>query len=88
MDVKKTRGPPFYIFRHCAAVENSQFSFFFNFFDVSKGPPIFFHIFQQTGVSKCPKGVPFTILKTLRFLSLRYSADIGRSRLVENFRGL
>ena len=28
------------------------------------------------------KGPPFTILKTLRFLSLRYSADFGRSRLV------
>ena len=28
------------------------------------------------------KGPPFTILKTLRFLSFRYSADFRRSRLV------
>ena len=37
---------------------------------------------EQTGVSKSPKGPPFRILKTLRFLSLRYSADFGRSWLV------
>ena len=36
----------------------------------------FFHILQPTGVSQSPKGPPFTIL------SLRYSADFGRSRLV------
>ena len=39
----------------------------------------FFDILQQTGFSKGP---PFTILKTLRFLSLRYSADFRRYRFV------
>ena len=40
-----------------------------------KGTPLqfFFHTLQQTGV--CPL---FSILKTLRFLSLRYSADFDR----------
>ena len=48
-----------------------------------KGPPFeFYDILQQTGFSKSLKGPPFTILKTLRFLSLRYSADFRRSRLV------
>ena len=42
----------------------------------------FFDILQQTGFSKSPKSPPFTILKTLRFLSLGYSADFRRSRLV------
>ena len=47
------------------------------------GPPFnLFDILQQTGFSKSPKGPPFTGLKTLRFLSLRYSADFRRSRLV------
>ena len=40
------------------------------------------HTLEQTGVSKSPKVHLFTILKTSRFLSLRYSADFGRSRLV------
>ena len=51
-----------------------------------KGPPrgpICFDILQQTGVSKSPKSASlFKILKTLRFLSLRYSADFRHSRLV------
>ena len=41
-----------------------------------------FHTLEQTGVSKSPTGPPFTLLKTSRFLSLRYSADFGHSRLV------
>ena len=48
-----------------------------------KGSP--FHTLEQTGVSKSPKDPPFTILKTSRFLSLRDSADFGRSRLVFQF---
>ena len=36
----------------------------------------FFDILQQSGFSKSRKGPPFHILKTLRFLSLRYSADV------------
>ena len=42
-----------------------------------KGPPSIFR--QQTGFSKSPKAPPFT---TLRVLSLSYSADFRRSRLV------
>ena len=44
----------------------------------------FFDILQKTGFSKTPKGPPFTGLKTLRFLSLRYSDDFRRSRLVRS----
>ena len=46
---KNQKGPPFYIFRHCAAFSERK-------------------IFFQKNV--------------LRFLSLRYSADLRRSRLV------
>ena len=46
-------------------------------------PPFnLFDILQQTGFSKSSKGPPSTGLKTLRFLSLRYSADFRRSLLV------
>ena len=38
----------------------------------------FFHTLPQTGVTKSP----FTILKTLQFLSLRYTSGFGRSQLV------
>ena len=41
-----------------------------------------FDILKQTGFSKSRKGPPFTILKPLRFLSLRYSANFRCSRLV------
>ena len=37
---------------------------------------------QQIGFSKNPKVPPFTISNSLSFLSLRYGADFGRSRLV------
>ena len=56
---------------------------FFEIVSISKGSPFkFFDILQQSEVSKSPKGPPFTIFKTLRFLSVRYSADFRRSRLV------
>ena len=59
---KFSKGPPFYIFRHCDTVQMSVQNLF---------------IFcNQLGVSQSPEGPPFTIL------SLRYSADVGRSRLV------
>ena len=35
-------------------------------------------------IFKMPKGFPFTVLKTLRFLSHRCSADFRRSRLVSS----
>ena len=51
-----------------------------------KGSPFnFFDILQQTGLSTSPKGLFLQSLqfkKNLRFLSLRYSADFRRSRLV------
>ena len=81
MDAKKSQRVPFCIFRHCDTVQKSQFLIFSN---SPNGPFIFFLIFQQTGVSKSPKGPLFTILKTWRFLRLRYSADFGRSRLVKS----
>ena len=48
---------------------------------VSKGSPFNFDILQQTGFSKSPEGPPFTGLKSLRFLNLRYTADFRRPRL-------
>ena len=49
----------------------------FHFIIVSKRSPFnFSYLLQSTEVSQNPKGPPFTIL------SLRYSADFGRSRLV------
>ena len=51
-----------------------------------KGPPSLFWYFSTDWIFKTPKRSPFTILKTLRFLSLRYSADFRRSRLVYYFR--
>ena len=48
-----------------------------------KGPPFhFIDVLQQTGFEKVKRVTPFTILKTLPLLSLRYSADFRRSRLV------
>ena len=55
------------------------------FFLSSKGPPFnLFDILNQTGFSKNPNDPPFTSLKTMRFLSLGYSADFRRSRLVKS----
>ena len=73
------KGPPFNFFHILQPAGVSQ---------SPKGPPfyifrhcdtvqfIFFHILPPAGVSQNPKSPPFTIL------SLRYSADFGRSRLV------
>ena len=70
---KHTKDPNFGVFNRL---------FLGKFFITIKGP---FHILQQTGVLKSPKGPPFTILQTLRFRSLRYSADFGGSWLVIHF---
>ena len=80
--LRQHREPSFYVFRHCDAVQNFlNFRFFLkNFFMSPKHPPSFSHILQQTGFPKSPKGL-FTILKTLRILIFRYSADFDRSRL-------
>ena len=51
-----------------------------------KGPPSFFLIFcNKLDFQKVERVPPCTILKTLRFLSLRYSADFRRSRLVFHY---
>ena len=83
---KRPKGLPFYVFRYR---DCSKFSVFvllrklkIRFFFVFKGPPFnLFDSLQQTGFSKSLKRSSFTGLK-LRFLSLRYSADFRRSRLV------
>ena len=60
---------------NCDAVQKSHYKFFLDMFSIpQRAPFIFFHILQPVGVSQSLK--PFTIL------SLRYSADFGRSRLV------
>ena len=83
--------PPFWFFGTMRLFQKSHFSFFLenfpknflNFLNVSKGSPFnFFDILQQTGFSKSRKGSPLTNIKNCAFLSLRYSADFRRSRLV------
>ena len=75
---KIPKDPPFYIFRHCDTVRKSHFLIFLGkFLKSSKGPPFnFFHSLQLAAVLQILKGPPFT------FLSLIYSADFDRSRLV------
>ena len=76
MDVKKLqRVPPFTFFGTVTLFKNLIQNFFWKFFHVS--PLIFLIFLQPAGVSQSPKAPPpFTIL------SLEYSADFGRSRLV------
>ena len=58
------------------------FQFFQLFFEIFLMSSHFFDFLQQTGFSKSRKGSPLTNLKYCAFLSLRYSADFRRSRLV------
>ena len=75
---KIAKGPPFTFFGTVTLFKNLN-KFFCIFFHVPKGSPFnFFHFLQPAGVSQSPKGPPFSIL------SLRYGADFGRSRLVDN----
>ena len=80
MDVKKSQRVPFTFFGTVTPFKNLILKIFFRkFFKISQGSPFnFFHTIQPTGVSQSPKGPSFTIL------SLRYSADFGRSRLVKS----
>ena len=75
---KHPKGSPFYIFRHCDTVQKSHFNFFWEFFSSPQRAALqFFFIFcNQLEFHKARRVPPFTIL------SLRYSADFGRSRLV------
>ena len=69
--------PPFDFFRHCA-------TFFEKFLMPQKSPPFESFLYFATECMLInPKGPPFYNFKNLRFLSLRYSADFRRSRLVD-----
>ena len=49
-------------------------------------PPSIFKIFcNKFDFQEAQRVPPFTILKTLHFLSLRYSADFSRSCLVSSY---
>ena len=86
---KSPKGLPFQIFRHYETfkiliffpkISTKKFS---NFFKCLQRPSFIFLIFcNKLDFRKAEIVPPFTILKTLRFLSLRYSADFRRSRLV------
>ena len=86
---KSLKGLPFYVFRHYETVQNSHFSFLFrkfqkksNFFCLQKVPFNFLILCKKLDVQQARRVPPFTVLKTLRFLSLIYSADFRRARLV------
>ena len=83
---KSPKGLSFYVFRHYETVQNSYFFRNlqnFRILFVSKGFPFnLFDILHQSGFSKARRVPLLTSLKTLRFLSLRYSADFRRSRFV------
>ena len=79
MDVKKSqRVPPFTFFGTVTLFKNLILKIFSGkFFQVPKGLPFnFFPYFATSWSFTKPEGSPFTIL------SLIYSADFGRSRLV------
>ena len=82
---KSPKGLPFKYF----GIMRLQFFFVFKnflkmskFFCLQKVPLQFFWYFATDWIFKKPVGAPFTVLKTLRFLSLRYNADFRRSSLV------
>ena len=64
--------------------QNTNFRFFFEFLKCLQRvlPLIFFIFCNKLDFQKAERVHLFTILKTWRFLSLRYSADFKRSRLV------
>ena len=82
MDVKKSQSvPPFTFFGTASLFKNLNLKFFLEkFFKPPKGSPSFFFIFcNQLEFHKARRVPPFTNL------SLLYSADFGRSRLVVFF---
>ena len=82
MSKKSQRVPPFTIFGTVTLFKNLNFKIFSNFFLMfPKGPPFNFLKFcNQLEFHTAQRPPPFTIL------SLRYSADFGRSRLVLTWR--
>ena len=76
---------PFYIFRHCDTSKVSFFDFFSKFFQSLQMVPtsIFFLFSDKLDFQKAQLVLPSTVLKTSRFLSLRYSANFRHSLLVQ-----
>ena len=73
--MKAHRVSPFEFFGTMRLFQNSKVS--------PKGSHFIFKIFcNNLDFQKAERVLPFTILQTLRFLNLRYSADFRRSRLV------
>ena len=79
--MSKIQRVPLYFFRHCDTVQKSHFQNFFGNFQKSPKDPLFnFLIFRnQLEFRKAQRVPPSTIL------SLKYSADFGRSRLVMRY---
>ena len=76
---KNSQRPPFYIFRHYATYRRPK-SFREKFSKIiSKKVRIFFQFFPHAGTVE---GNTLHIEVLLLFLSFRYGADLGRSRLV------
>ena len=78
---KIPKGPPFTFFGTVTLIKNLIFDFFSKIFQnlIDFGPPlIFFIVCNQLGFHKAQRVSTFTIL------SLRYSADFGRSRIVSS----
>ena len=76
----RLKGPLFHFSLHCAIFSGKSFF-------VSEGRLHLFLIFCNKIDFQKARSVPlFSILKTLRFLSLRYSADFRRSRLVIRYK--
>ena len=89
--VQSKKKPDVQILENILRIPFGVFHIFFstdlfeNFLGLHQRVPLqFFSSFATNWSFKKPKGPPFTISKTLRFLSLRYGADFGRFRLVSN----
>ena len=83
--LENPKGSLLNIFRHCDTFQISNFLFIFpKIFKCPQrvNPSIFLTFCNKLDCQKSQKVSLFTILKILRFLSLRYSADFRRSRLV------
>ena len=75
--LKIPKGPPSIFFITVTLFKN------LNFLKSPKCLPFNFFLFcNKLEFQKAQRVPPFTILKTSRFLYLRYSADFGHSRLV------
>ena len=83
--ISKQKGPPFQLLRHYEtfpAPVSALWDFFQKNLNVSNGSPFIFLILCNKLDFQKPKGSP--LIKTLRFLRLRYSAIFRRSVLLIN----